>query len=72
MLNTNYSSEMATANKFIVEHNNDIDFMRFLRKMEDINLSHSDKWSKVFDYMEEHYPETTGSLVTGIVYWLES
>lgn len=72
MKNTNFAPEIASANRFVIEHNNDIDFMTFLRKMEEANISHSTRWSEVYDYMYEHYPEATGSLVTGLVYWIEA
>ena len=72
MKNTNYANEIASANRFVIEHNNDIDFMTFLRKMEEANISHSTRWAEVYDYMYEHYPAATGSLITGLVYWIES
>ena len=72
MKNTNYAPEMYRANNFIIEHNTDADLMAFLRKMENENLSHSDRWSQIYDYMEEHYPAATGSLITGLTYWVES
>lgn len=72
MLNTNYSSEMATANQFIINHNNDIDFMKFIRDMEEADITHGDRWSQIYDYMEEHYPGATGSLITGLCYWCEA
>lgn len=72
MKNTNYTPEIASANKFIIEHNYDNDLMIFLRKLENEDMLHSDRWSKVYDYMAEHYPEATGSLITGIVYWIEA
>lgn len=73
MLNTNYAPEIATANDFIINHNNDIDFMNFLqeRKNNLANEMHSDRWSLVYDYLNEHYPDAAGAVVTGIAYWLE-
>ena len=74
MLNTNFAPEIATANKFIQEHNYDGELNSFLHSMmiEGAYLMHSDRWSKVYDWMHDHYPEATGSLITGITYWLES
>lgn len=66
-----YTNEMATAHQFIIEHNSDIDFISFLEKMKNPNLTHSDRWSLIYDYMAEHYPEETGSLITGLAYYLE-
>lgn len=66
-----YANEMATAHQFIVEHNSDIDFIGFLEKMKDPNLMHSDRWSLIYDYMAEHYPSETGSLITGLAYYIE-
>ena len=72
MMNTNFAPEMAMANRFILEHNDNIDFMRFMRQMEDEQISHSERWSRIFDYMDEHYPGTTGSMITGLAYYAES
>lgn len=67
-----YTNDMAMAYRFIVEHNSDIDFMSFLEKMKDSNLIHSDRWSFIYDYMAEHYPSETGSLITGLTYYVEN
>ena len=63
---------MITANQFIIDHNNDINFMDFINEMTIRAYSHSDRWSKIYDYMAEHYPEATGSLITGLTYYCES
>ena len=73
MLNTNYASEKAMATKFIQEHSNDIELRIFLDEMqnETPGWMHSDRWSKIYDWMEKHYPEATGSLITGLTYYCE-
>ena len=75
MKNTNYKSEMASAHKWILEHNNDLELQLFLNQLrEAVNnptFSHSDRWSITYDWMQEHYPEVTGSIVTGLAYWCE-
>ena len=68
-----YSVEKIMAHEFIISHSADIDFMNFLSERR-TNLwreSHSDRWAKVFDYMKENYPSTTGTLITGLTYFLE-
>lgn len=68
-----YQNEIASAHKFIIDHNADTSLNAFLQEMErNISLSHSDRWSLCFDFLSENYPEATGALVTGLTYWLES
>lgn len=71
-MNTNFAPEIAMANRFVIDHNYDEDFMRFLREMEESNFTHSQIWSNIYDYMSEKYPAATGSLITGLAYWIES
>lgn len=71
-MNTNFAPEIAMANRFVIDHNYDEDFMKFLRKMEESNFTHSQIWSNIYDYMSEKYPAATGSLITGLAYWIES
>ena len=71
-MNTNFAPEIAMANRFVIDHNYDEDFMRFLREMEESNFTHSQIWSNIYDYMSEKYPAATGSLITGLAYWVES
>ena len=67
-----YANEVATAYQFVLEHNTDIDFMNFLREIrENKNLIHSDRWSLCYNYLAEHYPAATGSIITGLAYYLE-
>lgn len=72
MKNYNYANEIATANQFIIEHNTDTELMNFLKQLESPIYSHSDRWSRIYDYMEEHYPSATGSLITGLAYWISN
>lgn len=71
-MNTNFAPEIAMANRFVIDHNYDEDFMKFLREMEESNFTHSQIWSNIYDYMSEKYPAATGSLITGLAYWIES
>lgn len=70
--NVLYANEIASANKFIIEHNADYGFKTFLEDLKNPALSHSARWSLAFDYMYEHFPEdATGTLITGIAYYVE-
>lgn len=70
--NTLYANEIATANQFILEHDNDYNLICFLKSMKDPDLIHSDRWSLIYDYISEHYPAAAaGSIVTGLAYWCE-
>lgn len=73
MKNTNFAPEMYRANNFIIENNNDADLRTFIHKMqyETDGWSHNDRWSAIYDWMKEHYPEATGSLITGLTYYVE-
>ena len=73
MLNSNYTPEMTSAHQFIIDHNYDGNLRTFIYEMQNNtdSWSHSDRWSKIYDWMQEHYPEATGSLITGLVYYCE-
>ena len=71
MKNHNYTSEIVMANQFVIDHNKDYKFMGVLRELKEGNYSHSEKWSILYDYCEENYPGATGTLITGLTYWLE-
>lgn len=71
MKNTNYAPEIATAYQFVLQHNNDTDFMNMLHEVSDNKYMHSDRWSIIYDWMKEHYPEATGTIITGLSYWVE-
>ena len=73
MMNSNYAPEIASAAKFIQDHSYDGDLRTFLYEMmhNTKGWSHSDKWSAIYDWMQEHYPEATGSLITGLCYYIE-
>lgn len=72
--NSLYANEIASANNFIISHSKESKLQRFLDKMkEDYSwLSHSDRWSMCYDFLDENYPEVTGTIVTGMTYWLEN
>ena len=74
MKNPNYTSEIATAAKFIEDHSYDGDLRTFLYDMmhNTDEWTHSDRWSTIYNWMKGHYPEATGSLITGLTYYCES
>ena len=68
-----YANEVATAHQFIIDHNTDIELQCFLHDMRfRKDLMHSDRWSMCYDFLKKHYPEATGTIVTGLAYWLEN
>lgn len=74
MMNSNYKNEIASAHKFLIDHSYDGDLRHFIIQMEANSdlYSHSEKWSIIYDWMQKHYPEATGSLITGLCYYCES
>ena len=67
-----YANEITTAHQFVIEHNTDIKLQNFLYDMRfRKDLMHSDRWSLCYNYLAEHYPAATGSIVTGLAYYLE-
>ena len=67
----NYMSEITAAHNFILDHPNDIKLSNFIMYVSRTpNLIHSDRWSLVYDFMKENYPNNM-DLVTGMTYWLE-
>lgn len=74
MMNSNYAPEIASAAKFLCDHAYDEDLTAFIYNIleNEDSLTHSDRWSTIYDWMQEHYPEATGSLITGLTYYCES
>ena len=67
-----YANEVATAYQFILEHNTDTKLQNFLHDMRfRKDLMHSKRWSLCYNFLKENYPETTGTIVTGLAYYLE-
>ena len=67
-----YANEVATAYQFVLEHNTDTKLQNFLHDMRfRKNLMHSDRWSLCYNFLQENYPEATGTIVTGLTYLLE-
>ena len=67
-----YANEISIAYQFVLEHNTDTklqNFFFFLRFRKD--LMHSDRWSLCYNFLKENYPEATGTIVTGLTYWLD-
>ena len=67
----NYKKEKALAKKFIKNHNYDIKLIATLSELQDNYYTHSDRWSFIYDYLEEHYPGATSDLITGLTYYIE-
>lgn len=68
-----YENEIATAHRFVVDHNVDAKLQNFLHNMRyRTDLTHSDRWSLCYDFLNENYPEASGTVVTGLAYWLEN
>ena len=66
------ANEIATAYQFVIAHNTDIKLQNFLHDMRfRKDLMHSDRRSLCYDFLKENYPEATGTIVTGLTYWLE-
>jgi hypothetical protein len=67
-----YAEEKEKATKFLNEFGNDPIIIDMLCQVENEDLTHSDRWSLVFDILHEHYPHCrTGALITGIVCLVE-
>lgn len=71
MLNVNYKGEIKDAHEWIIAHNSDSKLLAFLKEMEDPRYTHGERWSMIFDWMLDHYPGVTGTLVTGLTYFCE-
>ena len=67
-----YANEIATAHQFVIAHNTDIKLQNFLYDMRfRKDLMHSDRWSLCYNFLKENYPGTTGTIATGLAYYLE-
>ena len=66
-----YSAELIMANEFVISHNADQQFLDMLEDLKSSKYCHSDRWSIIYDYMKENYPSATGTLITGLAYWIE-
>lgn len=66
-----YSVEKIMAHEFMISHSADQQFMDMLNDVQSLKYTHSDRWSIIYDYMKEHYPSATGSLITGLAYYVE-
>lgn len=71
MYNSVYLTEIKDAQNWIIDHNTDAKLLAFLREMENPIYTHGERWSMIFDWMLAHYPGVTGTLVTGLTYWIE-
>jgi hypothetical protein len=59
------------AAKFLDNINSIAFFDAWERIKKDANLIHSDRWSMIFDLLEENNYSTSGSIVTDLTYYME-
>lgn len=71
MKDYSYSTEKIIAREFIISHNADEQLMDMLNDVRSMKYTHSEKWSIIYDFMKEHYPSATGTLITGMTYYVE-
>lgn len=73
MMNSNYKNEIASAAKFLCDHSYDGELRTFIYEMMENTdgWSHSERWSEIYNWMQIHYPDATGSLITGLTYCCE-
>ena len=73
MKNSNYKNEMTMAHQFIINNGHNGELRSFIHDVmyNTDGMTHSDRWSMIYDWMQEHYPEATGSLITGLCYYCE-
>lgn len=60
------------AAKFLDSVNNIAFFDALERIKTNTNLMHSDRWSMVYDLLEENNYSTKGSIVTDLTYYIEN
>lgn len=58
--------------KFLDSVNNIAFFDALERIKTNTNLMHSDRWSMVYDLLEENNYSTKGSIVTDLTYYIEN
>ena len=67
-----YANEIATANNFLEKHKDDKELHQLLMNLRSPYYIHSERWSVIYDYIDEHYPtHIIGDLVTGLTYYIE-
>ena len=68
-----FEYEINLAQRFLKKHQDDKELFEFLKKVKASNSIHSQKWSKIFDYMYDHYKKECmeTSIVTGLGYLCE-
>ena len=65
-----YNKENAA--KFLDSVNNIAFFDALERIKTNTNLMHSDRWSMIYDLLEENNYSTKGSIVTDLTYYMEN
>ena len=71
MLNSNYTTEIMMAQKFIEEHKDDTSFKKMYKSAQNRYLRHSDRWALIYEFMLRHYPEVSSKVITGLTYSAE-
>ena len=59
------------AAKFLDNINNIAFFEALENSKTDTNLMHSDRWSMIYDLLEENNYSTKGTIVTDLTYYIE-
>ena len=57
--------------EFLDKHRYNIELMSFIANLRNRVMMHSDRWSMVYDFLQEFDPEATGTIVTSLTYWIE-
>lgn len=69
--NVLYMNEIATAGTFVREHSNDLGLKKLIEDLKHPYYTHSDRWSIIYDYLNEHYDNLPDGVVTGLSYYVE-
>ena len=71
MLNNNYLPEIIMAQNFLNEHKDDLGLRELMWRAQVRDLSHSYRWSMIYDYITKHFPNEPSKLITGLTYYCE-
>lgn len=66
-----YKNEIILAEDFLANHKDDAELFALLWEISGKHYSHSERWSKIYDYFDEHYPESKTGVITGLAYKCE-
>ena len=65
-----YTEDKVKARTFLQAHGNDTVVKETLSGLNALDISHSERWSTIFDMLYENYPSYKG-ITTGLVYLIE-